>query len=62
MKRVQKKAFSDAAMFFSLNCGEFWTKKKDYIKQHNNLLKERKIPWKHTLNLEYTTYEKIFNG
>ena len=39
-------------MFFSLNCGEFWTKKKDYIKQHNNLLKEKKIPWKHTFNLD----------
>ena len=63
MKECKKKAFSDAAMFFSLNCGEFWTKKKRLHKtKHNNLLKERKIPWKHTLNLEYTTYEKIYNG
>ena len=42
MKRVQKKAFSDAAMFFSLNCGEFWTKKKRLYKTTKQPFKRKK--------------------
>ena len=63
MKRVQKKAFSDAAMFFLLIVESFEQRKILY-KTTQQPFKRKKNSVKTHVEFGYwnTTYEKIYNG